>query len=886
VVFGTDRATVGGRQRVYTSVDGVAWIDHGFTGGVDHYFRFLTPVVGNGNLVVVDDDGLVVTAADRNLDWVQSAQVTGISDKPLLQWEGGRFFLGTVKFEPGKGDLRFTSLDGVTWNPVTGGPEMPVVANEGIFAGRWGVTWSSDGVNWSPADSAGAEIDSYLMVPWGGGFFGYNRFGEAWQSEDGSRWEQVGAGLPNPGSTGVARDIKRLGAVLIAGGSLGTLVSSSDGGRSWTPSTVNGVPVPANWEIRHVKIGAGRAWALVRRGANEPDYFALSTADGRDWRFEPLFDDFDIVDLAFTQGESHALGADGTLIYSNDGWTTWEPRWVPGLTTGLGLVRYAGRWVVFGQTAGAGAAEGRAFSSVDGFTWANVAALPLNSSGSVVNERFYRLAHDRLIFGQPGVLPQVTENGVSWSPLAAWMPPNHVDIVERADGYLALTKGFGTSTMWTLPLSGGDWTPIDPYQPNVVHMETIDDRLFLFGEGSIREWVEADMILELAPLPPVTLGVGDVLSATPLLRNIGSEWLPEGSYAVDAWLSSNDFFGDANDVLIGRTTVFLEQVRAGGEVPLNLHYVLPGGLPLGESHLILQFDPAGELREFDRANNVAISRDPAVEVPQWRLDLVTTGDGIVQLDNPARFHPQGATVALTATAGKGTRFAGWSGDVSGGLDEVTILMDSDKTVEANFTVAVSLQIFVRGGGEVNGLVDDGIYGPGETASLTAVPAPGWHFAGWEGAVTSTDPALDFLLDESEALTATFVMSPGDWKALHFNPGELAEPAISGDWADPNANGIPNIHEYLHGTDPKAMGRDRVVSSKLDGGWLTLVYPRLETMPPGFGLTALGTRDLAAWDAAVVEERTLFVVDGVEMVEARLLVAGQSCGFVGVNYTVP
>ncbi len=43
----------------------------------------------------------------------------------------------------------------------------------------------------------------------------------------------------------------------------------------------------------------------------------------------------------------------------------------------------------------------------------------------------------------------------------------------------------------------------------------------------------------------------------------------------------------------------------------------------------------------------------------------------------------------------------------------------------------------------------------------------------------------------------------DWAALHFTPDELADPAVSGQNADPDGDGLTNWQEFLAGTNPKS-----------------------------------------------------------------------------------
>src|SRR5690606_26438945 len=68
-----------------------------------------------------------------------------------------------------------------------------------------------------------------------------------------------------------------------------------------------------------------------------------------------------------------------------------------------------------------------------------------------------------------------------------------------------------------------------------------------------------------------------------------------------------------------------------------------------------------------------------------------------------------------------------------------------------------------------------------------------------------------------------------WREKHFNPQELEIPEISGETADPNGNGVPNLMEYALNRDPRAPGRDGLPEPgtvELEGErFLTLTYSR-------------------------------------------------------------
>jgi hypothetical protein len=69
----------------------------------------------------------------------------------------------------------------------------------------------------------------------------------------------------------------------------------------------------------------------------------------------------------------------------------------------------------------------------------------------------------------------------------------------------------------------------------------------------------------------------------------------------------------------------------------------------------------------------------------------------------------------------------------------------------------------------------------------------------------------------------------EWRAAHFSPSELADPAISSNEADPDGDGIPNILEYAFGRDPRTASRAGLPAAAtlfLEGEtYLTLTFTR-------------------------------------------------------------
>jgi hypothetical protein len=76
------------------------------------------------------------------------------------------------------------------------------------------------------------------------------------------------------------------------------------------------------------------------------------------------------------------------------------------------------------------------------------------------------------------------------------------------------------------------------------------------------------------------------------------------------------------------------------------------------------------------------------------LNIVPTGSGSVAKNPDKLTYVYGEQVQLTATANQGHTFSNWSGDVSSSTNPITLTMDGNKMVTANFTQANAPDISV------------------------------------------------------------------------------------------------------------------------------------------------------------------------------------------------
>jgi hypothetical protein len=88
-----------------------------------------------------------------------------------------------------------------------------------------------------------------------------------------------------------------------------------------------------------------------------------------------------------------------------------------------------------------------------------------------------------------------------------------------------------------------------------------------------------------------------------------------------------------------------------------------------------------------------------------------------------------------------------------------------------------------------------------------------------------------------------------WRADHFTAAELADPAVSGDDADPDGDGLNNLFEYAIGTDPFGAGVDGRFTADLapDNGADYLTITALKNpAATDVRFSAEVSADLAAW----------------------------------------
>jgi len=137
----------------------------------------------------------------------------------------------------------------------------------------------------------------------------------------------------------------------------------------------------------------------------------------------------------------------------------------------------------------------------------------------------------------------------------------------------------------------------------------------------------------------------------------------------------------------------------------------------------------------------------------------SNGGAVTRSPNKTEYEA-GEQLTLTASPYDGYAFAGWSGASSSANATLTVPINSDMTLTANFqyvqkTYALTTNVSPHGGGSVARNPDKEAYSGGERVTVTAASAEEYKFIEWTGAATGKRKRLTVTMDGDKTVTANF-----------------------------------------------------------------------------------------------------------------------------------
>jgi photosystem II stability/assembly factor-like uncharacterized protein len=271
-----------------------------------------------------------------------------------------------------------------------------------------------------------------------------------WRSRDrGKTWEQSYGGK----DISVVREVGD-GTKVVAAGPRGTLLQTSDGGRSWSPKLT---AANERFQALHVSRNGQRIWAVGKGGV-----IVRSLDGGLTWRREDSRTDRTLTSIygASDGLRLWAVGREGVALRSSDGGHKWEPGTVTeaaDLSSVHGTADGTHLWAVGGH--------GAIFYSGDGGTiWKRQKS---GTSRNLFSVRCIEKGPRCWAVGQHGTLLRSGDDGEAWSPYNFKRAQIFLSIFVTSDGSrlwavensdLMFHSDDGGKKWSILPLSADSWS--------------------------------------------------------------------------------------------------------------------------------------------------------------------------------------------------------------------------------------------------------------------------------------------------------------------------------------------------------------------------------------------------------------------------------------------
>ena len=120
----------------------------------------------------------------------------------------------------------------------------------------------------------------------------------------------------------------------------------------------------------------------------------------------------------------------------------------------------------------------------------------------------------------------------------------------------------------------------------------------------------------------------------------------------------------------------------------------------------------------------------------------------------------GSIVQLTPTPSVGYSFTSWTGDATGTANPLSVTMNANKAITANFTLNTYTLNVTATNGSVVKIPNQTTYNHGTSVQLTATPNSGYTFTSWSGDATGTTNPLTVSMTANKNITANFTAIVG------------------------------------------------------------------------------------------------------------------------------
>lgn len=810
---------------------------------------------GKGRFLAIMEDGSIQSSSDLTT-WSSGSWWGAMPN--IIEFLGNRFLLRSGS------DVLAVSENGLDWTPAEGS----AIANElYYFSGQYigvttsavytsfdGISWikkgdkpSSSSVLWQLADERYASITDEGVI--------YSEDLESWTLEVGmehnrQRIENIVAG----------------NGIWVAEHSLHHpgIAWSEDQGKTWG-QTVSGLSDIASVQsIDPVAFGAGKF--LVRINAD-----LYESTDGKNWSL--VMEDAP-SGIRFDQLRQIFVGAasGGRFARSDDG-INWEYFLVDETQNTMVIVPDGPILIALQGTALSGMSN-LAVSQDNGASWEPGANPDTNIHDyAVLDGAVVLLTSNRY----STYSTHQSTDGFNWSQSV-----NHLaggssgprDLSEGLNGlvYLNPEGELYRST------DGSTWEFLS--QVDLVDgVSVVDSKVFLTGKRIVR-YTGLDWVNRSLSVAGGEYGIGDTLQIDFEIYNASTLGTAPEPLEIEFRLSK-DRYWSMDDPILGTAEIDTDLPLQNQNNQWSVEGTIPETVRGGAYYVLSQINPNNPSQERYSNNNFKNTSLADVVVPEWTLNVTTNGSGETEQDTSAVRYSNNALVNLVALENKHTEFTGWEGDAPAGLNQLTLTMNEDKNLTASFNTYHLLLHEVSGGGRLELSSDQERFEPGASVTLTAVPEEGWSFVGWSGDQTGSNPVLSLTMNADQNLTAHFGQTYLQWQEVVLTGASDSDLPPG---ADPDGDGLPNVQEYLAGTDPMSANPETdVVSTDFTPSSLLVRYWAKKGDLDGT-IRVMSSEDLAVgWEQMNSHMRILEEENQARLIEVEIPYHEADRRFVKLHY---
>ena len=200
---------------------------------------------------------------------------------------------------------------------------------------------------------------------------------------------------------------------------------------------------------------------------------------------------------------------------------------------------------------------------------------------------------------------------------------------------------------------------------------------------------------------------------------------------------------------------------------------------------------------------------------------VTATNGLVTRSPNQAAYDSNSAVQLTAIPSAGYHFTGWSGDLAGQANPVSVTMNSNKSVTATFAINTFVVTINATNGSVTKNPNQATYDSNSTVQLTALPSTGYHFTSWSGDLTGSANPVSVTINANKNITANFVANAYTLTVAGINGAVARNPdqAVydSNATVQLTANPLPGYHfTGWSGNFPSGHQLDNPLTVTMDG----------------------------------------------------------------------